>query len=230
MRKIIVTLLCLLFLTVSLSLAGTLEEAEKALDEYINFIITNIDKSYNTLSEEEKQKIRELFPQINRKSRELCKEYKIPHSTLDWLTLTGVPDNPLVKVKPNRFTIVTDNCFHSVILKKVYGDSVDVMTYYFPTRMAPFNKIEKKARNEKEKYFCYVTFGAISCPIFYLEKELMPKSEIIKCPDRKLTPDCYVPSYLASYEMYRRLLIWLEKEFGPKGRGLIPAVIEKTST
>jgi len=64
----------------------------------------------------------------------------------------------------------------------------------------------------------------VTCYPFHLEKEF--RDEVVKnCGVKYLNP----LSLKASYEFNRLLILWLEKEFGPEGRELIPSVMKATS-
>jgi len=70
----------------------------------------------------------------------------------------------------------------------------------------------------------------ISCPSFHLERSLFGKEMVEDCQKSGGSNCSPVQVPVWSYEKLRRMLFWLEKEFGPKGRNLIPAIIEKYQT
>jgi len=242
MKKVVILYSLFLFLLtflVSPSLAevfddfnnqDVLTDAEKALDEYVSFIVKNVNRPYYLLSEEEKERLTVLYRKIMERRKELYEVHKIPYSTFDWLTPTGVPSNPVVKVKPEKFTLIeTTSHVGSLVLKKIYGDSISVMVYYFPLKkMASPKEIEEKAEKEKDKYFCLFNLmsDVISCPSFHLERSLFGKEMVEDCWKSGGSNCSPVQVPVWSYEKLRRMLFWLEKEFGPKGRNLVPSVLE----
>jgi len=162
MKKVVILYSLFLFLltfSVSPSLAevfndfnsqDALVDAEKALDEYASFIVKNINRPYYLLSEEEKERLTVLYRKIMEHKKKLYKAHKIPYSTFDWLTPTGVPSNPIVKVKPGKFTLIeTTSHIGSLVLKKIYGDSINVMVYHFPLKKWRHLKRSKKGLKKK---------------------------------------------------------------------------------
>jgi len=201
---------------------ANIQQCQKALDAYVDFLRQNIHRKASDLTEKDWKKIKELNSQAF-----ACKEKIREAAGISRVrsVIRGVGTH-LDKIKPGRFAFIfyfpTTPAF---VIKKLYDDKVDV--FWFDVSRAggiSREKLEKQAEKEKNKKFCIVSpFDLrVTCYPFHLEKEF--RDEVVKnCGVKYLNPF----SLKASYEFNRLLILWLEKEFGPKGRGLIPSVTEK---
>ena len=198
---------------------ANLQECQKALDDYVSFLYQNIHRKASDLTEEDWKKIKELSSQAFACKERIREAVGIPRV---WSVIRGIGTH-LDKVKPDKFAFIfylpTTSTF---FIKKLYGDEVDV--FWFDVSRAggiSREKLEKQAEKEKDKRFCIVSpfEMRVTCYPFHLEKNFI--DEVKKnCNVKYLNPF----SLKASYEFNRLLFLWLEKEFGSKGRGLLPAV------
>ncbi|QER42725.1 hypothetical protein F1847_08205 [Thermodesulfobacterium sp. TA1] len=165
------------------------------------------------------------------------------------------PKTPLEKANPNKFTLLflDGNVKEVAVLKRIYGDGLGFLMfhemYVYQSGKSNRDKIIKILDREEKQPFCYVEgftgYMKIVCPPYHLEKnfssliikdykENTSKEEIVSSLENmtgflneELNQKVAIDYRVLLYENIRNLIIWIEKEFGPKGRNLIPSVLEK---
>jgi len=238
MKKIVMLIVSCLFLSLSLPSILSASESEtqectKVVTEIADFILKNVDKPLIHLGDEEKNKYYKLYKSLSKCEEKFLKANKVPYSRWHWfnLKILGVSKNPLDKVKPEKFAIIFFNDYkdYAAVLKKIYENSIDILVFWESSYGGPainIGKLLKKLDKEKNKLFCYLRGAVISCPSFHLEKNFWPeiKKEYQEATSKKFSEPS---NNEILYEVVRKLVPWMEKEFGPKGRGIIPSVLEK---
>jgi len=139
-----------------------------------------------------------------------------------------------------------DNDMFAPIIKKYFNGNLEVLIFWFnelrPGHSFNFEKLEKR----EDLKFCYASFvlfptmfvaspdwglrGArqyankIVCPFVHLEKDLTPllgEEELVKRKGPISGEQMNRIYYKRFYEVLRQTILWLDKEFGKKGRGMI---------
>ena len=197
----------------------------EAFNGLVEIITQNLDKSYRELPEKEQRNFEKYYDYLayHRKRIDfILDRMNIPHSRFDWWCTWRVARDPLCKIRKDRFAFILfpGSEFKASIMKRIYGDSLDVKVFW--SIDAPgmnIHKILKKLEKERRKRFCYVWADIdrhiVSCPSFHLEKDFRPIVEA-SCERVASGKNC-----CRFYEFMRNVILWMNREFGKKGRNII---------
>lgn len=196
----------------------------EAFNGLVKIIVKNLDKSYGELTKKEQENFKKYYDYFLHHwkcANFILDRMNIPHSRFDWWCTWRVARDPLCKIKKNRFTFILfpGDGLEASIIRKIYGNSLDVKVFW--TVYAPGinpDKILKKLEKERKKKFCYawsdIDRHIVSCPSFHLEKDFLPIAES-NCEMVNGKTCCRF------YEFVRNVILWMNKEFGKKGRNII---------
>lgn len=215
MRRLVVFLMLFVFLAFSSQSYAffgfgnekKIQECKVIVEKMADFIVKNLDKPYNSLSDEEKKKYQSLYGQLVRCRKNAAKAYNVIYTK-----------NPVSELKGDRFAVVffISQSYYAPVLKQIYGGSIETGVFNRTFRkVSDEEKLLRELDKETEKKFCYVTGAKISCPAFHLEKDFWNE---IAGNSRGVTFN------VLFYEVMRKIIPWLNKEFGPDARGLLPVI------
>jgi len=262
MKKVLFFLLVFTFYLPALVFANV-NDCKVIYDKAVEFFKNraNWERTWKDLNDEEKQLFIELsWGKTKCQKKELLEEIGIIFPPAIRI---GFPDYAEWGKEKMTFVIgisgtVGSNYFMAYLLKKLYGDTVNVRVDHIFIKK--INKVENK-----ESKICFVgagfipivasenealslqdasLFTGIICPylglekVFYLTRdealELGAKEVVVKNIDGSLITfyrfgkdkwDAITDRGAKMYEVLRRELIWIEKEFGEKGRGWIKLIL-----
>jgi len=249
------------------------EECFRALDDVVGLLRTKINTEYDSLSEEDKEKIKRYISLFfgsfaDREKTKVCREevlksMQIPFRMKDWGGFLYQAMDPTKKLSSEKFKLLLfkdasrpsilgtlelsyDNDMIAPIIKKYFNGTFEVLLFWFSMiddrRSVDFDGLERR----EDLKFCFASFvlhpkrfvtglplpsnkyyeyaNKIICPFTHLEKDFTPllgEEEILKRTKPLSEEQINRIYHKRFYEVLRQTILWLDKEFGKKGRGLI---------